>query len=83
MLNPSLSDSRDSFYFNPLYKVIYGYDQELFLRCGDWEWSQDIHSSYYKWPWTSNRMLNVGSFLREPSELLTLGALLDELESVL
>ena len=83
MLNSSLSDGRNGFYFYPLYEVVYGYDQELLLGCGDWEWSQDIHSPYSKGPWTSNWTLNVGRLLRETSKLLTLSILLNELEGVL
>ena len=83
ILDPSLSDGRDSFYFNPLCEVVYGYDQKLLLRCGDWEWSQDVHSPYSKRPWTSNWMLNVGGLMSESSKLLTLSALLDELGGIL
>ena len=82
MLDPSLSDGRDGFYLNPLCEVVYGYDQELFLGCGDWEWSQNVHFPYGKGPWTSNWLLNVGRFLCETSKLLTFGALLDELRYV-
>ena len=40
MLNPSLSDGRDDFYFHPLCEVVYGYDQELLLGCGDQQWCE-------------------------------------------
>ena len=83
VLNPGLIDGRDDLYFHPLCEVIYGYDQEFLLGCGDWEWSQDVHSSYDKGPWTSNWMLNVGGLLSESSKLLTLGVFLDKLRGVL
>ena len=82
VLDPSLNDGRDGFYLNPLCEVFYGHDQEFLMGCGDWEWSQNVHSPYSKGPWTSNWMLNVGGLLSESTKLLTLGALLDELKGI-
>ena len=82
MLNPSLNNGRNGFYFHPLCEVVYDYDQELLLGCGEWDWSQDVHSLYSKRLWTSNWMLNVGRFLRKTGKLLALGALLNELDSI-
>ena len=50
MLDPSLNDGRDNFDFHLFFEVVYGYDQEFFLGCGDSEWSQDIYFLYSKGP---------------------------------